>query len=92
MLRPACCLRCRAASPEGPLHQLSRHSKYVVPAAIIVVINVLFGNYGEPWLAGLIGNPGLANTIMSVVQALAAVVISFSLLKFWIAPAKVEVK
>lgn len=61
--------------------------KYAVLAMVIIVMNTLLGNFGEPALASAIGNAGLANTIMSVVQTLAAVIISFPLLKFWIAPA-----
>ncbi len=60
--------------------------KYAVLAVGIIVVNTLLGNFGEPALADAIGNAQLANTIISVVQTIAAVVVSFPVLKLWITP------
>ena len=63
--------------------------KYAVLAVIIVVVNLLLPNYVMSFCQSSLGiDATLAGTIASVVNTLLAVVVSFPVLKFWIAPGK----
>ena len=63
--------------------------KYAVLAALIVVVNLLLPNYVMSFCQQSLGiDATLAGTIASVVNTLLAVVVSFPVLKFWIAPGK----
>lgn len=68
-----------AFSESGP--------KYAVLAVIIVVVNLILPGYVTDFCTSTWGlDAGLAGTIASVVNTLLAVIVSFPLLKFWIAP------
>ncbi len=63
--------------------------KYGVLAVIIVVVNLVLPSYVVSFCQGSFGmDAALASTIASVVNTLLAVIVSFPLLKFWIAPSK----
>ena len=63
--------------------------KYAVLAVLIVVVNMLLPNYVMSFCQQSLGiDATLAGTIASVVNTLLAVVVSFPVLKFWIAPGK----
>ena len=63
--------------------------KYAVLAVLIVVVNLLLPNYVMSFCQQSLGiDATLAGTIASVVNTLLAVVVSFPVLKFWIAPGK----
>ena len=63
--------------------------KYAVLAVVIVVVNLLLPNYVMSFCQQALGiDATLAGTIASVVNTLLAVVVSFPVLKFWIAPGK----
>lgn len=70
-----------AASESAP--------KYAVLAVLIVVVNLILPGHVTNFCMGTLGmDAGLAGTIASVVNTLLAVIVSFPLLKFWIAPDK----
>ena len=70
-----------AASESAP--------KYAVLAVLIVVVNLILPGHVTNFCMGTLGmDAGLAGTIASVVNTVLAVVVSFPLLKFWIAPDK----
>ena len=63
--------------------------KYAVLAVNIVVVNLILPGYVTDFCTATFGmDAGLAGTVASFVNTLLAVVVSFPLLKFWIAPAK----
>ena len=63
--------------------------KYAVLAVIIVVVNLILPGYVTDFCTATFGmDAGLAGTVASFVNTLLAVVVSFPLLQFWIAPAK----
>ena len=63
--------------------------KYAALAVLIVVVNLLLPNYVMSFCQQTLGiDATLAGTIASVVNTLLAVVVSFPVLKFWIAPGK----
>lgn len=63
--------------------------KYAILAVVIVVVNLILPGYVTSFCQGSLGlDAGLAGTVASVVNTLLAVVVSFPLLKFWIAPSK----
>jgi putative flippase GtrA len=63
--------------------------KYVILAALIVVVNLVLPGYVTEFCIYILGfGSGLAATIASVVNTLLAVVVSYPLLKFWIMPEK----
>ena len=63
--------------------------KYAVLALVIVVVNLLLPNYVMAFCQQSLGlDAALAGTAASVVNTLLAVVVSFPVLKFWIAPGK----
>lgn len=65
--------------------------KYAVLAVVIVVVNLVLPNYVMAFCQQTLGiNDTLSGTIASVVNTLAAVVVSFPVLKLWIAPGKKE--
>ncbi len=60
--------------------------KYAVLAVIIVVVNLILPGHVTDFCMGTLGmSATLAGTVASVVNTLLAVVVSFPLLKFWIA-------
>ncbi len=62
--------------------------KYAVLATLIVVVNLVLPGHVQDFCINALGLAGeLAATVASVVNTLLAVVVSFPLLKFWIAPA-----
>ncbi len=63
--------------------------KYAILAVLIVVVNLVLPGYVTNFCQGTFGmDAGLAGTVASVVNTLLAVVVSFPVLKFWIAPDK----
>lgn len=63
--------------------------KYAVLAVVIVVVNLVLPNYVMAFCQQTLGiDATLSGTIASVVNTLAAVVVSFPVLKLWIAPGK----
>ncbi|WP_072369522.1 GtrA family protein [Thermophilibacter mediterraneus] len=63
--------------------------KYAVLAVVIVVVNLLLPNYVMSFCQTALGiDATLSGTIASVVNTLLAVVVSFPVLKFWIAPGR----
>lgn len=63
--------------------------KYAILAVVIVVVNLILPGYVTSFCQGTLGlDAGLASTVASVVNTLLAVIVSFPLLKFWIAPSK----
>ena len=63
--------------------------KYAVLAVVIVVVNLLLPNYVMSFCQQSLGlDAALSGTVASVVNTLLAVVVSFPVLKFWIAPSK----
>jgi len=61
--------------------------KYAVLAIVIVVVNLILPGHVTNFCTNALGmGAGLASTVASVVNTLLAVVVSFPLLKFWIAP------
>ena len=63
--------------------------KYAVLAVVIVVVNLVLPGYVTGFCQQTFGmDAALASTIASVVNTLLAVVVSFPVLKFWIAPSK----
>ena len=63
--------------------------KYAVLAVVIVVVNLLLPNYVMSFCQDALGiDTTLSGTIASVVNTLLAVVVSFPVLKFWIAPGR----
>ena len=63
--------------------------KYAILAVVIVVVNLLLPNYVMTFCQDALGiDAALAGTVASVVNTLLAVVVSFPVLKFWIAPSK----
>jgi len=67
--------------------------KYAVLAVIIVVMNLVLPGYVTSFCQGTLGlDAGLASTVSSVVNTLAAVLISWPMLKFWIMPDAKEPK
>ena len=63
--------------------------KYAVLAVAIVVVNLLLPNYVMSFCQGALGiDAALSGTIASVVNTLLAVVVSFPVLKLWIAPSR----
>jgi len=60
--------------------------KYVILAEVIVVVNLMLPGYVTDFCTDTFGvGPALASNIASVVNTLLAVVVSFPILKFWIA-------
>ena len=60
--------------------------KYAVLAVFIVVVNLMLPGYVTDFCTDTFGvGPALASNIASVVNTLLAVVVSFPILKFWIA-------
>lgn len=63
--------------------------KYAILAVVIVVVNLLLPNYVMQFCQSTFGlDAALSSTVASVVNTLLAVVVSFPVLKFWIAPSK----
>ncbi len=63
--------------------------KYAALAVVIVVVNLLLPNHVMAFCQSALGlDAALSGTVASVVNTLLAVVVSFPVLKFWIAPAK----
>ena len=63
--------------------------KYAVLAVVIVVVNLLLPNYVMAFCQGSLGlDAALSGTVASVVNTLLAVIVSFPVLKLWIAPSK----
>jgi putative flippase GtrA len=63
--------------------------KYAVLAVVIVVVNLILPGHVTAFCESTWGmGAELAGTVASVVNTLLAVVVSFPLLKFWIAPDK----
>ncbi|WP_077598540.1 GtrA family protein [Olsenella urininfantis] len=63
--------------------------KYALLAVLIVVVNLVLPGYVQDFCINTLGMAsGLAATVASVVNTLLAVVVSFPLLKFWIAPSE----
>jgi putative flippase GtrA len=63
--------------------------KYAVLAVLIVVVNLILpGHITNFCVSELHMGPELANTVASFINTMLAVVVSFPLLKFWIAPAQ----
>ena len=61
--------------------------KYAVLAVVIVVMNLVLPGYVTSFCTGTLGlGAQLASTVSSVVNTLAAVVVSWPALKFWIMP------
>ena len=61
--------------------------KYALLAVLIVVVNLILPSYVTAFCQGTFGwDAGLSGTVASFVNTLAAVVVSFPLLKFWIMP------
>ena len=74
-----------SAAESGP--------KYAVLAVLIVVVNLVLPGHVTNFCMSTWGmDAGLAGTIASVVNTLLAVIVSFPLLKFWIAPDKKDEK
>ncbi len=68
-----------AFSQSGP--------KYAVLAVLIIVVNLVLPGHLTNFFVGSMGlSSELAATLVAVVNTLLAVVVSFPLLKFWIAP------
>lgn len=61
--------------------------KYAVLAVIIVVVGLLLPGYITTICKGLGWNDAISSTLASVVNTILAVIISYPLLKWWIAPA-----
>lgn len=62
--------------------------KYAVLAVVIVVVNLILPGHVTSFCQTSLGmDAALSGTIASVVNTLLAVIVSFPLLKFWIAPA-----
>ena len=60
--------------------------KYAILAVIIVVVNLVLPGYVTSFCQGTFGmDAALSSTVASIVNTLLAVVVSFPLLKFWIA-------
>lgn len=60
--------------------------KYAILAVIIVVVNLVLPGYVTSFCQGTFGmDASLSSTVASIVNTLLAVVVSFPLLKFWIA-------
>ena len=60
--------------------------KYAVLAVVIVVVNLLLPNYVMAFCQGSLGlDAALSGTAASVVNTLLAVIVSFPVLKLWIA-------
>ena len=60
--------------------------KYAVLAVVIVVVNLLLPNYVMAFCQGSLGlDAALSGTVASVVNTLLAVIVSFPVLKLWIA-------
>ena len=67
--------------------------KYAVLAVVIVVVNLILPGHVTNLCQTSFGmDAGLSGTIASVVNTLLAVIVSFPLLKFWIAPASKDEK
>lgn len=64
--------------------------KYAILAIIIVVVGLLLPGYVTTLCKGFGWNDAVSSTLASVVNTVLAVVISYPLLKWWIAPAKKE--
>ena len=63
--------------------------KYAVLAVVIVVVNLLLPNYVMAFCQSSLGlDATLSGTVASVVNTLLAVIVSFPVLKLWIAPSK----
>ncbi|WEV69350.1 GtrA family protein [Bifidobacterium sp. ESL0775] len=62
--------------------------KYAILAIIIVVCGLLLPGYITTLCKGFGWNDAISSTLASVVNTLLAVIISYPLLKWWIAPAK----
>ena len=63
--------------------------KYAVLAVVIVVVNLLLPNYVMAFCQSSLGlDAALSGTVASVVNTLLAVIVSFPVLKLWIAPSK----
>ena len=62
--------------------------KYAILAVIIVVVNLVLPGYVTGLCQGWGMGAGLAGTVASVVNTLLAVIVSFPVLKLWIAPSK----
>ena len=61
--------------------------KYALLAVLIVVVNLILPSYVTAFCQSTFGwDAGLSGTVASAVNTLAAVVVSFPLLKFWIMP------
>ncbi len=59
--------------------------KYSVLAVFIVVVNLMLPGYVTDFCQDMFGmGPALASNVASVVNTLAAVVVSFPILKFWV--------
>ena len=60
--------------------------KYAILAVIIVVVNLVLPGYVTSFCQGTFGmDAALSSTVASIVNTLLAVIVSFPLLKFWIA-------
>ncbi|MGI6230301.1 MAG: PTS cellobiose transporter subunit IIC [Tractidigestivibacter sp.] len=67
--------------------------KYALLAILIVVVNLILPSYVTGFCQTTFGwDAGLSGTVASAVNTLAAVIVSFPLLKFWIMPDKKEDK
>jgi hypothetical protein len=65
--------------------------KYAILAAVIVIVNLILPGHVTDFCVTHLGmGTGMASTIASVVNTLLAVVVSFPLLKFWIAPGETK--
>ena len=63
--------------------------KYAVLAVFIIVVNLVLPGYVTTFCQNTFGmDAALSSTIASVVNTLAAVIVSFPVLKLWIAPSK----
>jgi putative flippase GtrA len=63
--------------------------KYAVLAVFIIVVNLVLPGYVTSFCQNTFGmDAALSSTIASVVNTLAAVIVSFPVLKLWIAPSK----
>ena len=67
--------------------------KYALLAVLIVVVNLILPSYVTAFCQSTFGwDAGLSGTVASAVNTLAAVVVSFPLLKFWIMPGSKDKK
>ena len=73
---------------KGNTNYSAAAPRYAVLAVLIVVVNLVLPGYVTAMCLQFGIGAELASTIASVVNTLLAVIVSFPVLKLWIAPAK----